>query len=175
MLSTAVLFQHSLWYGMLLSILMSSVIFATLYLCPQIWVSDAPEDIQRAIGPISAHDLRLKQLIGIPTMLAVLAILVAAILQLNTLAKGALTFWDVAISTFLIIQVFNLVDLVIIDWLVVVTLRPAFLVVPGTEDLQGYRAYRFHLVAFLKGVVGSLMMSALIAGITLLLKAFLAI
>ncbi|HEU5104050.1 MAG TPA: hypothetical protein VFU22_33770, partial [Roseiflexaceae bacterium] len=39
-------------------------------------------------------------------------------------------------------------------------------VVPGTEQLQGYRAYWFHFHAFLKGVVGSLIASLVIAALT---------
>ena len=171
MLPLSVLLQHSLLYGSVLSVLMSGVILVSLYLCPQIWVDDAPADIQRAVGPMSARDRQLKRLVGIPTLLAVLGILLHALLRLSALGNGAITFGDAALSTFLIIQVFNLVDLVLIDWLVLVNIRPSFLVVPGTEQLQGYRAYRFHFVAFLQGVVGSLIISLLIAGITVAIMA----
>lgn len=38
--------------------------------------------------------------------------------------------------------------------LVFVTLQPCFVVLPGTEGLQGYRDYGFHFRQFLKRVVG---------------------
>lgn len=163
------LLQHSLYYGAALSILMSAVIFMTLYFCPQIWVDDAPADIRRAVGPMSSSGRRIKRLVGIPTLFGVAALLVYSIVQLIGLGNGSVAFSDVALSVFLIVQVFNLVDLIIIDWLFVVFIRPSFLVVPGTEMLQGYQAYAFHFRGFLKGVAGSLVASVVIAGVTMAL------
>lgn len=166
MLPFPVLLQHSLIYGGLLTLLMSVIIFVTLYLCPKIWIDDAPADIQAAVGPLSPRDRLLKQLAGAITILLVGGLLIHAIVRLYALGQGATSFIDVALSTFLIVQVFSLVDLVVIDWLIVVTLRPRFVVLPGTEHLQGYRDYWFHFHAFLKGMAGSLIASLVIAGIS---------
>ena len=35
-------------------------------------------------------------------------------------------------------SVFNLLDWLMLDWLIVVTIRPGFLILPGTESLAGY-------------------------------------
>lgn len=172
MIALSLLLEHSLRYGVILSVVMSLVILISLYLRPQIWIDDAPADIRAAAGPISASDRRLRMSIGIPTLLFVVGLLAHALLRLAQRQGGALTFFDATFSTFLIIQTFNLVDLLIIDWLIVVALRPSFIFLPGTEHLPGYNDYRFHFHAFLKGVLGSLIASPLIAGIACGLAAF---
>jgi hypothetical protein len=61
--------------------------------------------------------------------------------------------------------VFNLFDLIILDWLFFCTIQPRSMVLPGTEGMTAYRDYRFHFIGFLKGlgftVVGSLIIAIL--------------
>jgi len=69
------------------------------------------------------------------------------------------------------VLVFSAVDLLILDWLVFVTLRPKIVVLPGTEGAKGYGDYGFHFRAFLKGLAGSLIGSLVIAGMAQVLTA----
>ncbi len=61
----------------------------------------------------------------------------------------------------MVLLVFNAVDLLILDRLVFVTLRPKIVVLPGTEGAGGYGDYGFHFRAFLKGLAGSSVASLL--------------
>ncbi|MER5997761.1 hypothetical protein ABT120_04255 [Nonomuraea angiospora] len=45
----------------------------------------------------------------------------------------------------------SLFDLVVLDWIVLVGLRPGLLVLPGTEGMPEYRDLGFHAVEALKG------------------------
>src|SRR3954468_11886275 len=58
-----------------------------------------------------------------------------------------------------------LVDLVLIDWVVVCGITPAFVVVPGTEGLPGYRNFRHHARGCLVGTAGSAAMAAIVAAL----------
>ncbi len=60
---------------------------------------------------------------------------------------------------------FNLVDLLLIDWLLICTITPKFAVIPGTEGMAGYKDYVFHLRGFLIGILISVVTGLLIAGI----------
>ena len=51
------------------------------------------------------------------------------------------------------------------DWLIVVTIRPRFLILPGTEGLAGYADYGFHFRGFLIGSVITFFTSLLVAGV----------
>ena len=165
MLPLSSLLQHSLIYGAILSVFMSAIILGSLYLNPEIWLDDAPRDLRERVGPMSERAKRQRRLLGIPTFVFVIGLLIHSIVRLFQIGGGALSFEAVFLSTFMIVQVFNLVDLLIIDWLIVATIRPRFVIVRGTEDLKGYSDYGFHFRAFLKGLVGSLIASLLIAAL----------
>ena len=68
-------------------------------------------------------------------------------------------------SSFLILTLFNLVVLLILDWLLFVTIQPRLVILPGTEGMAGYEDYAFHFYAFLKGVVASVLVSLIVAGV----------
>jgi hypothetical protein len=70
-------------------------------------------------------------------------------------------YFSVFFGTFVVLVVFNAVDVLILDWLVFVTLRPKIVVLPGTEGAEGYGDYGFHFRAFLKGLAGSSVASLL--------------
>ncbi len=72
-------------------------------------------------------------------------------------------FFSVYFGTFGVLLVFNAVDLLLVDWLIFVTLRPKVVVLPGTEGAEGYGDYGFHFRAFLKGLAGSLIGSLIVA------------
>jgi hypothetical protein len=77
-------------------------------------------------------------------------------------------YFSVFFGTFVVLVVFNAVDVLILDWLVFVTLRPKIVVLPGTEGAEGYGDYGFHFRAFLKGLAGSSVASLLACVLTAL-------
>lgn len=62
-------------------------------------------------------------------------------------------------------SVFNLLDWLVLDWLICIKIRPGFMILPGTEGLAGYADYGFHFRGFLIGIVISLLISLLFAAI----------
>ena len=165
------LLQHGLLYGAILSVLMSIAFIGTAYLNPEIWLSDYPPDIQEKYGPMSERAKRQRKLIGIPVFLVLFGTIVFSFFRFAQLS-GELTFFAAFILTFVILMVFNLVDLLVLDWLIFVTIQPRIIVLPGTEGMEGYRDYGFHFRAFLKGVVGSLIAGLIVAGVVVVIDAF---
>jgi hypothetical protein len=64
-----------------------------------------------------------------------------------------------------------LFDLLVLDWLIMVRIRPKFIILPGTEDMDIYNDYGFHFRGFLKGTVLTLLASLVIAGFVVLAAA----
>jgi len=62
-------------------------------------------------------------------------------------------------------MVFNVFDLLVLDWLLFCTIQPRFMALPGTEGMAAYGDYGFHAVGFLKGTVFSLVAGSLTAGL----------
>ena len=71
---------------------------------------------------------------------------------------------------FVIFSVINVLDWLVFDWLIVVRIRPSFLVLPGTEGMAGYRDYAFHFRGFLIGIPITSAASLLLAALITLLR-----
>jgi hypothetical protein len=73
------------------------------------------------------------------------------------------------VNAFVVMIAFDLFDWLVVDWLVLCTLTPRFVVLPGTEGVAGYKDYAMHLRGLLVGLALALVAFAAIAGLTLLL------
>jgi hypothetical protein len=156
------LLQHGIVYGAILSVLMGLAFIGIAYLNPETWLPEYPPDVREKFGPMSERAKRQRRLAGLPVFLLLFATIVLSAVQFAQI--GGSVFFAVFFGTFIVQLTFNAADLVILDWLIFVTLRPGFVVLPGTEGAEGYRDYGFHFRAFLKGVAGSLVASLLVAG-----------
>jgi hypothetical protein len=89
---------------------------------------------------------------------------VLGLFRLQT-AGASVGFWSAFVFSGITLLVFNLFDLIILDWLFFCTIQPRAMVLPGTEGMVAYRDYRFHFIGFLKGLgftlVGSLIVAVL--------------
>jgi hypothetical protein len=162
-----VLLKHSFIYGGLLSLLLTCIVFATLIFYPRIWLHAAPIDIQQAVG-VTVRDRHIRRVVRCSILGACLALIGYSIARLFVLTNGQPSFFELALSVFLILQVWNVVDLLLIDWLLLIKIRPSCMMIPGAEYLPGYGDYGFHFRGFIKGLVGSLAASVITAGITAL-------
>ena len=79
----------------------------------------------------------------------------------------SLSFATAFLSACAAVFTFNLLDLLVLDWLVFVTWRPRYIVLSGTEGPTGYGDYAFHFRGFLKGLVFCLAAGLLTALATL--------
>src|SRR3712207_1113732 len=164
MTNLTLLLQHGVLYGAILSVLMVLSFVGAAYLNPEIWLPDYPPDIRERFGPMSERAKRQRRLVGIPVFLVLTGVLVLSSVRLAQIGSESV-FFSVLFGTFVVLLVFNAVDLLILDWLVFVTLRPRIIVLPGTEGTEGYGDYGFHFRAFLKGLAGALIGSIVVAGI----------
>jgi hypothetical protein len=161
------LFQHGLTYGAILSLLMSGTLLGGAYFSPEIMLRGYPPEIKARYGPMSEQSRGHLTLIGMAIGAALFGTLIVSIIRLPLVSGGVLTFSTIFLSTVIILMTNNLVDLLILDWLIFVTIQPTFVVLPGTEGMPGYQDYGFHFRQFLKGSVGMLIASLVIAGLTM--------
>jgi len=161
------LISLALPYGLALSLLIALVMSLSLAIAPDMWLSDYPPDIREKYGPMSDRAKRFRPMIGVLFFGAVLLIMAASNLRLQALPGTAPRFTDYLLSNLVTLMVFNLFDLLIVDWLLFVTIQPSVIVLPGTEGMAGYKNYRFHFRAFLIGTVGSAVAAGILAAIAL--------
>ena len=160
------LMRTSLFYSAIQTIALSIFSYVTFLYNPEVWVGDYPKDVKTAYGEISSKSKRDKKLLVAVFLL--IAFGVPVLMLVNTNVSGY-SFTEIVLCLFLMFQVFNLFDLLIIDWLILNTITPKFLVLKGTEGLPGYKNYSFHFKGFLIGTGISLLASLIITGTLFLL------
>jgi hypothetical protein len=132
-----------------MNVLLSIVVYGSLYLNPAMWVHDYPPDIQAAVGPVSVPAFQ-KLAIGALFLVIAAGVPLWSSAKLRRENNGELTFPSAFVHNALLALYFAVWDLLILDWLIFVTIQPTFIIIPGTEGLAGYADYGFHLqVSFL--------------------------
>lgn len=134
-------------YGILTSLLLSALILVSLYIQPRIWMQDLPKEVQQSIPPKNKREK--KQTLIVMILFLVILILLPAFAVTRNINQP--TFLQAWLITYSIYFIFNLTDLLIIDWLIICTFTPSFIKIKGIDE-QVYKNYRKHLLDFLKGV-----------------------
>ena len=149
--------------GLICGLALSLVLTVLMVICGSIaldiFVDDYPPDIKQKYGPMSPRAARLRPIVAAVLFIAVLVIPVIGLFVLQG-ETSSISFLSAFIFSAFTLLVFNIFDLIILDWLVFCTIQPRSMVLPGTERMAGYRNYHFHFIGFLKGlgfsVVGGL-------------------
>ena len=156
--------RHALLYGGVLSAVMSVLLLGLLWFNPEILLNDYPPDIREKHGPMSERSKRQRLPVAILFGTIGLGIVAASFSAVRENGGGNVPFLTAFVHLFVMFSVFNVVDLVLLDW-PLVAIVPRFMVLPGTEGSAGYKDYWFHFRGFLIGVVLILLASALVAAV----------
>lgn len=130
-------------------------------------LNDYPPDVRAKFGAMSERTRRQANLATLP-LLATLGLVIALGLGQLRNILGELTFVNTFIVSTVIFQMWNLLDLVLLDWFLLMTLKPRFMILPGTEGMAGYSDYMFHFRKFLNGIVFTLILSLVVTAIAML-------
>jgi hypothetical protein len=157
------------FHGLMLSTIASVFIFLTLRFTPRIWLQDYPPEVQALVPPKTESEKRLSLVLGIPFLLLLLAAPVISTLSFQSQQQGEVPFLSLALHSFGVMFIFNLIDWLVLDWLFFCTITPNFIVLPGSEDAEGYKNYKYHFRGFLIGIVFSAVAGLIIGAIIWLL------
>jgi hypothetical protein len=146
-------FQTGLLYGIVFSLLFSALLLVMIKINPEMMLNDYPPDVKARYGPASEKTQQQRKPFVILFLLIVFGVPLLSILRLDQMIAGVPSFLEVFIDIFTLFLVFNIVDLLILDWLIFCTITPKFIVLPGTEGMAGYKDYGFHFRGFLIGCV----------------------
>jgi hypothetical protein len=157
--------NHAFAYGVILSTVLFTLVLGLTRINPEIMLKDYPPDIQAKHGPMSERSKRQRLPVAVVFVAVLLGIVTLSFQGVTTNPEGDILFIAAFIHLFVMFSVFNLLDWLVLDWLIVVTIRPSFIILPGTEGLAGYADYGFHFRGFLIGMVITLLASLLVAGV----------
>ncbi|HSH80746.1 MAG TPA: hypothetical protein VLA19_19635, partial [Herpetosiphonaceae bacterium] len=152
--------------GGILSTLLGAIMLSAARYNPEIWLNGYPPAIRQKVGPMSPRARRQGTLLIIPFMAIFFGLLVYSNLKLRKQNGGNLSFLAAFLNAYVVFMTFNLFDLVVLNYLIFIKLRPDFVVLPGTGGMEAYDDINFHLMAFLKGIGLGVVPSLIIAVLT---------
>jgi len=135
----------------------------TMYKNPRLVMQDYPEEILLDIPPQTEEEKRVGGFWGLPFIINMFLYPLIFTLILGLKGSGGfLSYWFIS---FTMLFSFNLIDLLLVDWILFCRITPPFLILPGTAGHIGYKNYLFHFKAFLKGSIIVFFSSLLLSGI----------
>jgi hypothetical protein len=150
--------------GATLSVLASIFLLVLLRLNPRLFLQHYPREIREIVPPKSQREQRLSIVLGL-----LIGTAGVPVLLWRTATVGGPSFWERFAYAFGVLFVFNVVDLLILDWLIVCWFSPRWVVLPGTKNVAIAHPYLHHFKEFLIGTVGLVTAGLAIAALLSLL------
>ena len=159
-------FQKILIDGAIYSLIASIFLLVTMRINPRLFLQDYPKDVQNKVPPKSTSEKQLSTILGIGFLLILIIGPFLSTLTLKNANLEPLPFWVLLINSFGVAFFFNVVDWLMLDWLLFCTIQPKFMIIPGSEGMPGYKNYWMHFRGFLIGslisLIGGLIITALV-------------
>jgi len=155
--------------GLLLSLGLSVIIFGSLYANPRLWLQDFPKEIRAKLPPNTPEEKRIQRLLMIPFLALIVGVMFYSVMQLKAENGGSISFLTAFVNAFLVMNVFNLFDAVIIDYLILTVMKPKFAIPKGAEGMEHLLAdWRLQVSNYFKGIIFCLVFSLPVAAIAVL-------
>ena len=165
-MSVMQLLQLGALWGVIFGVVFSIAMLIIGRVNAEMILNDYPPDVRAKFGPMSEKTRKQANLASLPLLATLGLVVVLGLGQLRNIT-GELTFLNTFIVSTVIFQMWNLLDLVLLDWFLLMTLKPRFMILPGTEGMAGYSDYGFHFRKFLNGIVFTLILSGVVTAIAL--------
>ena len=129
------------------------MIAGTLFWNYRWWLADFPPEIRDVLPPQTDREKQKSLLIAIVFLAILLLGMSTSFSLLKQQIPTEITFLSAWLHAFLFFQIFNLWDLVVIDWIGILFINPSNPPIPGTKNSTGYRNYFFHFQGSLNGIL----------------------
>jgi hypothetical protein len=156
--------RESVIIGAIVSSVLTTMVVVSLMINKEMWLSDYPPDVKAKWGPMSAKAKRQRALFAIPFIGLMIAASIYVVIRLYLISGTPPSFLEIFVGVVVVFLLFNLVDAIIIDWLILMVLWPQLGVLPGTEGMAGYRDMRLWTFNLLKGLALAPIVGGVVAG-----------
>jgi hypothetical protein len=156
--------SESIAIGMVLSTVLTTMIVVSLMINKEMWLQDYPPEVKAKWGPISEKARRQHFVFAIAFFGVLIGAMAYDVVRLEPVLGTPPSILAIFVSIVIIFAMFNLVDAVIIDWLILLVLWPGLGVLPGTEGMPGYKDARRWTINLLKGFALAPLAGILVSG-----------
>jgi hypothetical protein len=146
------LLTHLLIYNLIISFLL----YASLAYNPRIWMHRMPPEVVQKVPPRTPAEKRQLYFFGVPFLL------ILVIYPIGYVLSQDVGFLDRFLIFGAFFAGFAIWDTLVLDLLIFCKLTPRFIIIPGTT-CKDYANTKYHLVSGAKGLVMSIVFSAVLA------------
>lgn len=140
--------------GLILSLVISVVILGSLYANARLWLQDYPPEMRAKVPPLTRREKTAQYVVVVLFLAAAIAALYYSSSRLLAANGGTVTFLTAFIHVALVLNIFNLWDAVVLDYLLLARMKPHFAILPGTEGMEYlFEDWGMHIRNYLKGII----------------------
>jgi len=130
---------------------------------PRVWgYQDYPRAVKERVPPQTRREKTLAAVIGLPWLVFFLGFPLVSTYMLKIQLGGDISLIVAFLNSFTLFSFFNIVDLVLLDWLVISKITPNFVIIPGTQA-RDYKNLSEHYRGHIWGIVGMALLSLVFA------------
>ena len=166
------MFAKALIDGLVWSVLWIIYVYVIVKFFPWQMLHDYPKDIQKAATlkePTDKQKMHSKLFGWLGGLAIICTPIIWGILQFS---REETSFLKMFVFIFIVVMMWNVIDLLSMDWLIICTITPKWVVIEGTEGCKGYKDYMFHFKGFLIGCVYTAISAVVFSGIDFLVLRF---
>ncbi|MBC8099272.1 MAG: hypothetical protein H7Y11_07495 [Armatimonadetes bacterium] len=153
--------------GVILSIGLSIIVLGSMRFNPRLWLRDYPPEVQAVVAPVTPIEKRQQQIVMVLFMAVSAAVLFVSLSSLHAANNGNPAFLALFLNLYGVLIIFNITDAVILDYLILMRMKPRFAVIPGSEAVYeaSFPSLQVQMGDFLKGCVIIGVVSLVVAGL----------
>lgn len=158
--------NHVILHGLFFALIATGYIFLVMVTVgPRVWgYQDYPKAIKQKVPPQTKKERALAWIIGLPWFLFVSGFPVLSTYMLKIELAGEMPFVIGFLNIFVLFLLFDISDLIILDWFIISKITPGFVIIPGTEA-NDYKNLSYHYKGHVWGTIGLIVLSLLLATI----------
>lgn len=142
---------HVLTWGSAAVLLSGATLVTVMFIAPYAFLKDYPGDIRERAPKPSRAQQRAGRWGSAGFLLVLIGTIGGTVYGWGAVRPGV-GYPELALMALALNVMFALLDVIVVDWLIICTVRPGRLIYPGTEDCTGWSDYRFHLAEQLRPV-----------------------
>ena len=158
--------RYIITQGLLYAGIVNAYLFLMMItLNPRVWgYSDYPEVVKNKVAPQTRREKLTAALVGLPWFIFVLWFPIFSTYALKAKLGNEISFWIAFIHLTTMMMLTNLGDVLILDWLIVSTITPKFVIIAGSEE-GDYKDFSYHYRGHAKATIIMIVLSLILAGI----------
>ena len=151
---------HGLGFALVANGYLALMMIAT---SPRIWgYTDYPEVVRAKVPPQTKREKLAGAILGVPWFLFLLGYPVFSTYALKSSLGGEIPLLIAFLNPLVLLQLANLGDVLILDWLIISKITPRFVVIPGS-DVEDYKDFSHHYRGHLRVTIIMIMLCSAVA------------